>query len=183
MWKSFVSLKMLTTFVLNLTRWPPYIWNTFSSSIHTVLAPATSFNFTFLTRILIGLFVVRCAIWLAIRKHYRPEHVLRKQISIKLQINNIYLLLQVKYVIFGFIFVFCFTSASRKFWATLSVWNTNFLLAAKRQATLDWERPTLCHSFSLKKKSYCNIVRVLLQFLLGREIHLKHRSLYNKFFP
>ena len=101
---------------------------------------------------------------------------------------------QVKYVIFGFIFVFCFTFPSRKFWATLSVWNTNCLLAAKRQATLDWERPTLCHSFSnlkqliddiklILKKSYCNIVRVLLRFLSGREIHLKHRSLYNNFFP
>ena len=59
---------------------------------------------------------------------------------------------QVKYVIFGFIFVFCFTFASRKFWATLSVWNTNCLLAAKRQATLDWERPTLCNSFSNLKQ-------------------------------
>ena len=99
---------------------------------------------------------------------------------------------QVSY--FRFYFCISFTSASRKFWATLSVWNTNCLLAAKRQATLDWERPTLCHSYSnlkqliddiklIFKKSYRNIVRVLLRFLSGREIHLKHRSLYNIFFP
>ena len=51
----------------------------------------------------------------------------------------------------------------------------------------------LCHSFLnltqliddiklILKKSYGNIVSVLLRFLSGREIHLKHRSLYNNFF-
>ena len=69
---------------------------------------------------------------------------------------------QVKYVIFGFIFVFCFTFASRKFWATLSVWNTNCLLAAKRQATLDWERPTLCHSF-LNLKQLIDDIKLILK--------------------
>ena len=49
-------------------------WN---SSIQKVLALFTCFNLTFLMRSLIGLGVFRWAIWLAIGKHYHPEHVLR----------------------------------------------------------------------------------------------------------
>ena len=55
---------------------------------------------------------------------------------------------------FGFLFSYLFTSASRKFWTTLSVRNMNFFRASSShnprkswQATLDWERSTFCHSF------------------------------------
>ena len=99
---------------------------------------------------------------------------------------------QVRY--FRFYFCISFTSASRKFWATLSVWNTNCLLepSDKRPWIENGQRFAIhfqtWHSWLMisklfLKKSYCNIVRVLLRFLSGREIHLKHRSLYNNFFP
>ena len=43
------------------------------------------FQLDFLQReFLIGLFVVRCTIWLAIRKHCRPKQVLRKYLSVML---------------------------------------------------------------------------------------------------
>ena len=99
--------------------------------------------------------------------------------------------------------VFCFTSSSRKFWATLSLRRTIFfsfftchILRYSRQATLDWERSTLCHSFinliqiigdikQHKWKIIVNIIRVFTRIFVlfsGREVHVKHRSFTIIFF-
>ena len=75
---------------------------------------------------------------------------------------------------------------SRIFWVTSSVRNTNCSLfffsshnsRKSRQATLDWEQSTLCHSF-------INLTQLIgdIKHITGQEIVLNHRSLYNSFSP